>query len=106
LPRIDGETPAGSRYAPHDFVRDILGDIPRPSFGRVEGHDPHRIVELSRQQIVDDGFEGGTGLAGLAIGGAGRMLAALARRLMLLLLSTPAFAPIGGSSSRRDSAVA
>lgn len=42
-------------------------DIPRPSFGRVEGDDANRVVELTRQQIVDDGFEGGVGLGGLAI---------------------------------------
>jgi hypothetical protein len=27
----------------------ILGSIPRPSFGRMEGHNVHRIVELADQ---------------------------------------------------------
>ena len=38
---------ASSCEAPHHLARDIVGDIPRPSFGRVEGDDPHRIAELA-----------------------------------------------------------
>jgi hypothetical protein len=37
------------RFATRFTPCDILGDIPRPPFGRVEGDNAHRVVELAGQ---------------------------------------------------------
>ena len=40
-----------------DFSRDLVRDIIRPMLKRIEGDNAHRVVELTRQKIGDDGFD-------------------------------------------------
>ena len=49
LAQTCSERTTAFRHTPHYFACDILGDIPRPSFGRVEGDDADRVVELAGQ---------------------------------------------------------
>jgi hypothetical protein len=39
--------------APPDFMGNILGDIPGPTFRRIETDDPHWAVVLSIQHVGD-----------------------------------------------------
>jgi hypothetical protein len=41
------------------FPGDVFGDIPRPTFGRIESDDPHRAVELAGQEIINYRIEPG-----------------------------------------------
>jgi hypothetical protein len=40
--------------APPDFMGNILGDIPRPPFRRVETNDPHGAVVLAVEKVGND----------------------------------------------------
>jgi len=53
-----------------NFERDIFRDVLRPMLKRIEGDNADRVVELSRHQIGDDGFEVGPLNFGLAVNGA------------------------------------
>ena len=34
----------------------VFGGVARPPFGRVEGDDAQRVIELSAEKIIDDGL--------------------------------------------------
>jgi virulence factor BrkB len=40
-----------------NFLSDIFGNVVRPMFQSVEGHDANRIIELPGHKFTDDGFE-------------------------------------------------
>src|SRR5437762_11371951 len=52
-----------------EFVRDILGHIPRPAFSGIEADDPDWVGILPVQQIADDRLEDGIGGIGFTRAG-------------------------------------
>jgi hypothetical protein len=65
-----GDSNAFDIAAGLNFEGDIFCDILRPMLKRIEGDNAERVVELSRHQIGDDGFEVGLLDFGLAVDGA------------------------------------
>jgi hypothetical protein len=52
------------------FVRDVFGNVFRPTFGGVEGDDADRVVILVGEQVLNYGFEVGGFVIGFALGAA------------------------------------
>ena len=80
-----------------DLACDVLGHVPGPSFGGIEGDDPDGIVVLTREKVADDGFAIGLGGVSLDVGRAelpivfqhqvdGDVVGTLGRRLLGLLV--------------------
>jgi hypothetical protein len=54
---VFGDTDAFDVAAGLNFETDLFRDILRPMLKRIEGDNADRVVELSRYQIGDDGFD-------------------------------------------------
>jgi hypothetical protein len=66
-----GDFAALGRDPAIQFLGDFLGGIARPSFDRIENHDPDRLLVLAGEKVFDDRRDIGLALVSLAPGRAG-----------------------------------